>query len=84
MSKVDFGQVMGAVLKYADERATSAAYGGERNDGGASVYREQVKFFSYGLRNELPPEWKSFERKVSKESDPEYSEFLRLKRKFKE
>lgn len=66
------------VLKDAENKKLDAGMGGRWDDGGASVLENQVKFYQYGLKGQVPPEWKEYEKQL----DPEYIEYLRLKRKF--
>lgn len=66
------------VLKDAENKKLDAGMGGRWDDGGASRLEDQVKFFQYGMRGQIPPEWKEYEKLL----DPEYIEYLRLKRKF--
>lgn len=66
------------VLKDAESKKLDAGYSGRWDDGGGGRLEEQVKFFQYGLRGQVPPEWKEYEKLL----DPEYIEYLRLKRKF--
>jgi hypothetical protein len=70
--------VMELVLKEAKNREMSAAYGGERGDGGARILRAQVEIFRAGLDGRIPDEWKSYEKQL----DPEYKRYLELKKKF--
>lgn len=42
----------------------------------------QVKFYEYGQRGVIPPEWKDYETAARTERDPEYATYLRLKEKF--
>lgn len=66
------------ILKHAEESKFDAGMSGRWDDGGASRLEEQVKFFQYGMHGQIPPEWEVYK----KELDPEYIEYLRLKRKF--
>ncbi|RZK44592.1 MAG: hypothetical protein EOO61_03295 [Hymenobacter sp.] len=78
------GAVFLAIERDAETRALNAAYNGSYNDGGASVLKEQIRFYKYGRDNKFPPEWESYRRQVDRESDPEWAELMRLKRKFGE
>lgn len=67
-------------LKEADDRETSAGYNGEKHDGGAGMIRAMVKFFEYGQKGVVPPEWD----KYLKQLDPDWGKYQELKRKFGE
>lgn len=75
-------QVMGLVLKEAATRRDNAAYSGEWNDGGASALEDQVKFYRYGIEGRIPPEWKKYADQATREDDPEWAEYQRLRKKF--
>lgn len=60
---------------------TTATMNGEYGDGGASVLEDQIKFYQYGRDGIIPPEW---EKKYGNQLDPEWDEYLRLKKKFGE
>lgn len=71
-------KVMALVLKDAENKKLDAGYSGRWDDGGANRLEEQVKFFKLGMAGTLPPDWDKYKREL----DPEYVEYLRLKRKF--
>lgn len=73
-----FDKIIPLVLQAAKSARDDAGYGGRMDDGGAHVLESQVKFFQYGLSCSLPPEWDQYKKLL----DPEYTEYLRLKRKF--
>jgi hypothetical protein len=73
-----FDKVIPIVLEAAKTAREDAGYGGRMDDGGASILEAQVKFFQHGLACRLPPEWEQYKKLL----DPEYTEYLRLKRKF--
>jgi hypothetical protein len=66
------------VLKDAHSKRENAGYSGAHHDGGASLIEAQVKFYNYGRAGQIPPEWKSLESHL----DPEYQDYMRLKKKF--
>lgn len=66
------------VLTDANTRKENAGYDGRWDDGGGGRLEEQVKFYQYGLQATIPPEWEQYKKLL----DPEYLEYLRLKRKF--
>ena len=71
-------KIMDLILKDADKRASDAGYAGRQDDGGASRLRDQVKFYKAGMKGDTPEEWYEY----VKNTDPEYSEYVRLKQKF--
>jgi hypothetical protein len=71
--------LIGKVLADASERKANAAYGGSMSDGGARQLEMQVEYYSMGMRNEIPADW---EEVYGKLLDPEYENYLRLKKKF--
>ena len=75
-------KVFSMILKDAEDRATSAGYSGSWGDGGAEVLRNQVRFYQCGMNGTLPSEWEKYFDQVVRESDSEYAEYLRLKKKF--
>lgn len=75
---INLDKLIDLVLKDANRKEKDAVYAGERSDGGASRLREQVKFYNYGRKNEVPIEWRDYEKQL----DEEYEEYLRLKNKF--
>ena len=76
------GQVMDLVLKEAATRRNTAAHNGEWSDGGASTLEAQVKFYRYGREGRVPPEWKEYAAQATREDDPEWAEYQRLRKKF--
>ena len=76
--KTDIKKIMDLILKDADKKAEDAGYSGRMDDGGASRLRDQVKFYQLGMNDQIPNDWK----KYVKETDPEFSEYIRLKNKF--
>lgn len=75
-------KVISKVKERADRYGEEAAYGGRFDDGGKSRIEEQIRFYKLGMEGEIPEEWEKEYKGVLKESDPEYLEYLRLKRKF--
>jgi hypothetical protein len=60
-----------------------AVMGGEYSDGGGGRIIAEADAFLAGLAGHLPPEWiKRYMKEYIKVNDPEYSTFLRLKKKF--
>ena len=83
MTTVDIEKVMDLILKDADNKKETAAYNGSMNDDGASRLKEQVSFYKAGRQGVIPLEWSKYAEESKKISDPEYSEYIRLKNKFK-
>lgn len=73
-----FDKIIPLVLAAAKSAREDAGFSGLMSDGGASILEAQVKFFQYGLSCQFPPEWEQYRKLL----DPEYIEYLRLKRKF--
>lgn len=71
-------KLIALVLKDAEDKKLDAGYSGRWDDGGGGRLEDQVKFFQYGLKGQIPPEWEGYKKLL----DPEYIEYLRLKRKF--
>lgn len=84
MSHKNFDKVIARILAEAQSAETNAGMGGRYDDGGASRLKDQVKFFKYGLICQMPPEWKEHADQITKEEDPEYTEYIRLQKKFKD
>lgn len=80
--KKDIEDIMNLILKDADKREISAGYSGSHSDGGASRLRDQVNFYKAGMNGDIPPEWNEYVKEHVKNTDPEYSEFVRLQKKF--
>lgn len=70
------------VLQVAKDRRESAAYNGAKHDGGASVLEGQVRWYEYGRKGVVPPEWEEYARAVKNERDPEWKDYQRLRKKF--
>jgi hypothetical protein len=73
-----FDKIISIIQREAHDARESAGYNGSMHDGGASRLEEQIRFFEYGLVCTFPPEWEAYKKQI----DPEYTEYLRLKRKF--
>lgn len=75
-------KVIALILKDAEDRRTAAGYNGSWDDGGAGALKQQVQFYQYGALGLLPPEWSSYRKQAETQADPEYAEYVRLKKKF--
>ena len=80
--KTDIVKVMELIITDANKREMNAGYSGSHSDGGASRLRDQVNFYKLGMNREVPTEWTEYVNEYVKNSDPEYSEYVRLKEKF--
>ena len=78
------GAVFLAIERDAAQKYINAGMSGSNGDGGASVLREQVKYYKYGRDGILPPEWEPYQLQALRESDPDWAELQRLKKKFGE
>jgi len=79
--QISIESILEAVLKSAEESRQSAAWSGSRDDGGASLAsltETKVNFYKMGMNRVIPKEWEGYLKK----QDPEYDEYLRLKKKF--
>lgn len=75
-------EIIEMVEQAAAEMRDTAACNGEWNDGGAGKLLELVKFYNYGRKAVIPPEWEEYEQEYKNKHDPEFQEYLRLKQKF--
>lgn len=66
----------------AHDLAESAGYNGEMGDRGAGRLRKELEFYNAGFNRELPEEWKKYETAFKHSKDPDYAQFLKLKKKF--
>lgn len=71
------------VITRAAEKALDAGYSGAHHDGGARRLVSELKAWCRGLDGELPEEFREDCVTITKEEDPEYAEYLRLREKFK-
>lgn len=70
------------ILEDAHNRREGAGYSGRMDDGGAGVLEAQVEYYQMGMEGRLPHAWESYFNQAVREADPEYAEYVRLKRKF--
>jgi len=68
--------------KEADRLRENAERNGQMHDGGQGVILKQIHAFVSGLNAELPEFLKPYERVLARQEDPEYTEYMRLHRKF--
>lgn len=55
---------------------------GRTDDVDAVLLETQVRFYKLGMEGQLPAEWQSYFDQATREEDPEYATYLRLKKKF--
>jgi hypothetical protein len=79
---VDKTQFIDFLKKKADKLEMDAGYSGSMNDFGARALREQIECWLAGQKGEVPALWNEFLKSYSRETDPEYADYLRLQRKF--
>jgi len=84
MKKDIVEKIMELILEDADKKEMNAGYGGSHSDGGASRLRDQVNFYKAGMNGIIPTVWDEYVKEYVKNTDPEYSEYVRLKEKFGE
>jgi len=59
-----------------------AGHSGSMTDGGAHALEEQIAVWQAGLQGKLPQAWWAALEELERQEDPEYAEYLRLKKKF--
>jgi uncharacterized protein YihD (DUF1040 family) len=80
---MDVEKLFPIVEAHARQLRDDAGYSGAMNDGGAGIVLAQLKFYKYGRDRVIPPEWSQYAKDYARSVDPDYSEYLRLKEKFK-
>ena len=70
------------VEDWAKRAEDTAGYSGAMNDGGARAMRESFSMYKQGFNKILPVKYKALLEEDAKHRDPEYQEYLRLKKKF--
>ena len=75
-------KIIERVLRNATEKKENEALSGGMTDGGYRHTCQLVTFYKYGYDNIIPPEWEEIRDQIQNESEPEYEEYLRLKKKF--
>ena len=85
-----FAEVIRLAQIHANKLRDGAAYGGRWDDDGAKLITDEIAAFQCGLESRLPPLLKRFEEqatrnleKANKADDPEYKQYLELRKKFK-
>ncbi len=80
--EINFLSLSGYLLNVAHNKRESAGYSGRMDDDGAKSLEDQIECFRAGLDNRVPECWTHYVSDFKKISDPEYSEYMRLKKKF--
>ncbi len=74
--------VVEEIKRSAEQRRINAAYAGSWGDNGASELLQQLEIFQAGLERRWPKSWEGIVLAVKRTLDPEWVEFMRLKKKF--
>ena len=77
-------KLVAKIKEDAERNKEIAGMSGAHHDGGYGVTMKTVNAFLSGRAGEIPEEWLSYARELDKELDPEYAEYMRLKKKFEE
>lgn len=77
-------KLVAKVKEDAESKKMSAGMNGAHHDGGHRVMMDKVDAFLSGRAGGIPEEWLNYARELDKELDPEYEEYMRLKKKFEE
>ena len=75
-------QFLEFLLDKAKVLEDNAGYSGAHHDGGARELRNQVEIYISGQYNEMPEKWERYAKEFETKNDPEYQDYLRLKKKF--
>lgn len=70
------------VLAKAQSKGIDAGYNGAMNDGGQGALEREVEAYVAALACTAPKCWDEYVKEFNRLNDPEYSEFLRLSKKF--
>ena len=79
-----FNQVASLILEEATQLADDAAKGGYSHDGGASELRTKICLIQEIRDDNIPDLLIPYIRKIARERDPEWQDYLRLKEKFED
>ena len=71
------------ILKVVKSKRDNAAYGGAHHDGGSGALESTWNSYIAGYRKQAFP-ISTFHKDFEKQIDPEYVEYIRLKKKFGE
>jgi hypothetical protein len=76
-------ELLFSLLQDAFDRGESAGHRGDHHDGGCRHQLSQVEMFVHGWFKLIPRDWQALQSKIIARHDPEWSEYQRLKEKFK-
>lgn len=79
---IDKDKFFELLFKIADQCEKDAALGGSMHDGGASLLREQIYCYKAGIEGKIPKSWDKYIKEYNRQTDPEYAQYLELKKKF--
>jgi len=82
LTKEQFEEAIDLVIKDAELKKEDAGYNGSYDDGGYSSTMYMIKVFREGMDYALNGTTPDFLKDYLKKLDPEYQEFIRLKKKF--
>ena len=77
-----FERIANIAMQDADRLKSNAGHAGEMHDGGAGRIRSMVSAWKAGLNREGPKEFSDYEKQERRETDPEFAEYQRLRKKF--
>lgn len=66
----------------AKQLGEDAAYGGRMDDGGQRALEAQVDIYEDAKAGNVPAQWYNYLREYNRLTDPEYLQYLDLKKKF--
>lgn len=70
-----------AFLKWLSNYAETIA-NGPHAGGGVVTLQNEIAVYQAGQKGVIPERWSGYKAKFDRETDPEYAEHLRLKKKF--
>lgn len=82
MTDNEFRAIAAYVRQAGYNAQSDAGYSGAMHDGGGGALIKEADAFVAGLERRLPTGWEKYASEVKKEADPEYAQYMRLKRKF--
>lgn len=84
MNDVLLAKITAKISSDAKSAKDDAAWGGRMDDGGSRSMLSSLKKYTDGYYKRIPDSWGDYVKQIKKEDDPEYQDFLRLKKKFKD
>ena len=70
------------LLQLAQKKRENAGFAGSMGDGGASRIEIEIEVYEAGVAGEVPNTWKKEYKEFSNKLDPQYEEYLELKKRF--